>query len=143
MISYNALVPDNLSSLSGNDAIQAWRDHADEIAAIEHQNISGRTPEYTGTLDASLTEVLNPDNQTIAQVYTDPDVQLSGPWERVYAQYQEGPPLGVSTYTNGPRQYVYGAFTEDLEEIQAWAQTTAQGGVNQMVSSVGQQQIGP
>jgi hypothetical protein len=112
--------------------IEAWRQHAQEIAEIEHGNISGRTPKQTGTLDSSLTELLNSDKQTIAQVYTDPDTQLSGPWERVYAQYQEGNPLGHPTYTRGNLQYVYRAASEDIDQIQEWARKVAQEAADQM-----------
>jgi hypothetical protein len=112
--------------------IEAWRQHAQEIAEIEHGNISGRTPKQTGTLDSSLTDLLNPDKQTIAQVYTDPDTQLSGPWERVYAQYQEGNPLGHPTYTRGNLQYVYHAHDEDIQQIQDWARKVAQEAADKM-----------
>jgi hypothetical protein len=141
LISFSAMFPDKLYNLSGAKVMDALRQHAGEIAATEHQNISDRTPEQTGTLDASLTESLNPDAQTIMQVYTNPSVQLAGPWGRVYAQYQEGPPLGHTTYTYGMHQYVYAAASEDLGAIESWARKYAGQGVQAMVSDVGQQTI--
>ena len=141
MLEFNAIVPRNLSGLHGEAVIQAWRERAEEIAAIEHHNIEDRTPMDTGTLDESLTEVTNPDPQTIAEVYTNPDVQLSGPWERVYAQYQEGPPLGHTTYTHTTPHFFYDVLTEDLGEIAAWAKRVAREGVATMEANVGTQSI--
>jgi hypothetical protein len=136
-IAARAIVPVIGTALNGQAIVQAWKDNAAEIAQIEHTSISDRTPEWTGTLDASLTESLNPDSLTIMQVYTDPAVQLAGPWERVYAQYQETPPLGHTTYTRTTPHYVYDAATEDLGQIAAWANKTAASGVQTMVSAVG------
>lgn len=137
MFEMSATVPDLSSGeLSGKQLVQAWRDHAEEIARIELDNVGRRTPEDTGTLFSSLTEEVNPNPQTIMDIYTDPDHQLSGPWERVYAQYQEGPPLGHSTYTRGEVQYIYRALEEDLGEISAWANRAAQDAADQMVQAV-------
>jgi hypothetical protein len=144
LLSATVTMPRNRSGLNGGVAVDAWRNRANEIADIERQNISDRTPEQTGTLDASLTEQLNPDDQTIAQVYTDPDVQMSGPWGRVYAQYQEGPPLGVSTYTNAPRQFIDGALAEDTGQIGSWAKQVASQGVIDGIQGIGYtNQTGP
>jgi hypothetical protein len=128
VIQIEASYPSDITSLleTNQRIIQAWRDKAQEIADIEHRNIKGRTPEDTGTLAGSLTESLNPNPQTIAQVYTDPEYQLAGPWHRVYAQYQEGPPLGHSTYTNAPRLYVYDILADDMDTIREWANRVAQ-----------------
>ena len=79
LISFAASFPTNLYNMSGAKVMDAWRQHADEIAGTEHTNISDRTPEQTGTLDGSLTESLNPDAQTIMEVYTNPSVQIAGP----------------------------------------------------------------
>ena len=38
----------------------------------------------------------------------------------MYAQYQEGGALGLSTYTNPPREMVASAVTEDIPAIEAW-----------------------
>lgn len=106
--------------------VQAWREQAQELLDMEKENIANRIPVSTGTLLDSLTGVTNPDPITIIDVYTDPDIQLSGPWGRVYDTYQEGPPLGASTYTNEPRQFIYSALTEDEDQIRSWVQAIAQ-----------------
>jgi hypothetical protein len=127
------VTPESIQQIEkvGEAILQAWRDHAEELAKMEQERISGRIPVDTGTLDASLAYVTNPNPQTIAEIYTDPAVQLDGPWERVYAQYQEGLPLGVRTYTNPARNYVYDALTEDYAEIQAWAYKIAKQAVEE------------
>jgi hypothetical protein len=112
--------------------IKAWKDHAEEIARIELDNIGGRVPEDTMTLFSSLTEEINPKPQTIMDIYTDPEHQLAGPWHRVYAQYQEGNPLGHPTYTRGNLQYVYRAASEDIDEIRSWAERVAQEAADKM-----------
>jgi hypothetical protein len=133
-----ATVPQDPTRLNEQYAVRAWRDHAEEIARIELDSIGGRTPEDTKTLFSSLTEEINPNPQTIMSIYTDPEHQLTGPWERVYAQYQEGPPLGHTTYTRGQVQYVYRAASEDLQQIKDWADRVAKDGIDQGVAAVGE-----
>lgn len=138
----SATIPGNPDALNSEEIIQAWRDNAQEIATIEHQRISDRTPENTGTLDASITDVINPDPQTIMQVYFDPSIQLAGPWQRQYDIYQESEPLGHSTYTPHHAQMIARVLVEDQGVIASWQQATAGGAMVKMTANVGIQEIG-
>jgi hypothetical protein len=136
MIDINILLTlPNTGGLSGESVMDQWRTDAPEIASIEHTSITGRMPEDTGTLILSTTQEVNPDKNTLVRIYTDPDAQLSGPWNRVYAQYQEGPPLGHTTYTRQTPHFFYDVLTDDLPQIAAWAEASAQRGATSMVSA--------
>lgn len=115
--------------------IERWRTHAPALASMEHTRIAGRTPERTGTLVLSLTQEVNPDKDTLARLYFDPDAQLAGPWHRVYAKYQEGPPLGHTTYTNPPRWMVFNTLLDDLPLIRAWAVAAGSSAVSDIVNA--------
>jgi hypothetical protein len=138
----SGMMPANPDAMNSEEVIQAWRDHAEEIASIEHIRISNRTPEDTGTLDSSITDLLNPNPQTIFEVYFDPAVQLDGPWHRQYDIYQENLPLGHSTYTGDDAQMIWRVRTEDLGVIGAWEKATANNATVKMVANVGEQEIG-
>ena len=119
----------------GDTLMQRLRTAAPALAAMEHTNIVRREPEDTGTLVLSTTQEVNPSQDVLARIYTDPDTQLAGPWQRVYAQYQEGPPLGHTTYTHQTPQFFYRAATEDIAQIRAWAQAAGGQGVNDVVGA--------
>ena len=133
MITYSFRIPAT-GPLKGDQIIKEWKQHAWEIEDLEHTSIQYRTPENTRTLIDSIKGETNPDKDTIMRIYTDSGVQASGPWHRVYAQYQEGPPLGTTTYTNSPRQMFFRAVSDDATQIATWAYTTAQMCVNVIVS---------
>jgi hypothetical protein len=122
-------------AIDSKTILDRWRTAAPELASMEHTNITGREPEDTGTLIISTTQEVNPDENTLVRIYTDPDTQLSGPWSRVYAQYQEGPPLGHTTYTRTTPHFFYDVLTDDLPDISAWAVAASQGGVQDLISA--------
>ena len=119
----------------GTSILDHWRTAAPSLAAMEHTSIVKREPEDTGTLVLATTQEVNPDKDVLARIYTDPDAQLSGPWQRVYAQYQEGPPLGHTTYTRQTPHFFYRAATDDIEQIRAWALAAGGQGVSDIVGA--------
>ena len=97
----------------------ALRLNAGDLADLEAANIGARTPIRTGALVSDIEEQANVSGTILAYVYFGTTNQLDE-WNRVYVQYQEGPPLGNWTYTNGPRNMVALAVTEDIEAIEDW-----------------------
>jgi hypothetical protein len=109
------LLTDNIAG----EMEDALRLHAGELADLEFYNISARTPVRTGALLSDLQEQANVSNSILAYIFFGTSNQLDE-WDRVYVQYQEGPPLGASTYTNPARQMVTLSVTEDIPAIEAW-----------------------
>lgn len=101
------------------EMVQALRDSVGEIMPVVVSNIQDRTPKRTGTLASSVT-AREGDVPTLASFYAEEGPQLDE-YRRVYVQYQEGPPLGISGYTNGPFQMFERVSIDDLSAIDAWA----------------------
>lgn len=133
-MSFTAIVhvPNGLANLSGAKVIKAWHEDSETLAALEVTNVKARTPVDTGALQASVDATNNTGSgPVLAEVFFNEDNQLSA-WDRVYAQYQEGPPLGLSTYTNDPHQMLYAAQSEDAPAIVAWAVMSGQRALDQL-----------
>jgi hypothetical protein len=84
--------------------------HSPELGQTLVPLVQDITPVRTGALQSSVTYEAYPDPQgygagqsDLVFVYAEDAEQLAA-WKRVYVQYQEGPPLGLRTYTNPPRQ---------------------------------------
>lgn len=114
-----------------NAVLDAWRANANELLQIEIFNVTKRTLERafdTGALASSVTGRVGAGKPNLVSVWFNPSPQIAQ-WGRVYAAYQEGPPIGLSTYTNPPRHMLYDS-TEDAEQIITWATDTGQSGAN-------------
>lgn len=81
---------------------------------------------YTGGVSGSR-EV------NLVRWYADDAPQIND-WGRVYAEYQEGPPLGKTTYTNDPRHLFYGVETDDAPAIQDWADQVVEQSLNDLAA---------
>ncbi|GHO44518.1 hypothetical protein [Ktedonospora formicarum] len=79
------------------------------------------TPQLTGALiqDIKGTYATSVSSDTLAEVHAESEHQLDT-WKRVYVQYVEGPPLGLATYTNPPRQ-MFNHIANDTGFIEDWA----------------------
>ncbi len=106
-----------------NDTIlrQVHRD-TQGLGDLLYANILERTPVRTGALMSSILEEVNTEDITNDDliVFTVDEGPQMGAWNRVYWMYQEGNPLGLSTYTNAPHQMFYKVETDDLDLINAW-----------------------
>lgn len=67
--------------------------------------VQARTPVRTGALrsDIGYEPVTDMTSNDIVYIYAEGTEQLAE-WNRIYVQYQEGPPLGEPTYTNAPHE---------------------------------------
>lgn len=99
--------------------------------------IRARTPRDTGALREALegkaypSEVSGNRESQLAQFWYDDQPQIDE-WKRVYAPYQEGPELGLSTYTNEPRRMLQQIGTTDQDLIDQWAEAAIQEALDQM-----------
>jgi hypothetical protein len=97
--------------------------HADSanLGVILGLLVEARTPVDTGGLLSDITFDPNPGGDDIVLIYAGDTGQMAS-WNRIYVQYQEGPPLGVSTYTNPPRNmFQFTATTDGLVATETWA----------------------
>ena len=97
--------------------------HAGEAADILDFLVASYTLERayrTGALLESVTKEANVSGDTLALISFDDGPQVEQ-WGRVYAEYQEGPPYGTSTYTNEPRHMIADAEEEGADQIAEWA----------------------
>jgi hypothetical protein len=106
-----------------DEIIQALRGNTQELSSRLLQRIESRTPIATGALRESWEPLYPPSGPEILSIGPNPAPQELA-WGRVYAQYQEGPPLGLPTYTNDPHQMLRQADPEDLPTIEEWADAT-------------------
>lgn len=129
-VSLKLTMPD-LSTLVGGlpDAadmvLEGWAKDASTLKDILVARVTQRTLDRafdTGALASSVTGQAYPNskNGTIVAVWFNAAQQIAE-WGRYYAPYQEGPPLGLSTYTNPPRHMLFDSQTEDAEQIRQWA----------------------
>lgn len=107
-----------------------WGQDAQTLLEIEIANVTKRTLErahHTGALASSVTgrAYTNAKNGTLISVWFN-NAQQYAQWNRYYAPYQEGPPLGLATYTNAPRHMLYDSQTDDAGQITDWAISAGQ-----------------
>lgn len=112
-----------LEGLSYGEILKVLRFHMAEIGDEVLDKIEARTPYLTGALRED--EAWRPMAGSgvrggLLEWYIRDEYQLAE-WGRFYAPYQEGPPLGLSTYTNGPRHFMLDVQSKDLPEISEWA----------------------
>jgi hypothetical protein len=124
-----ALLAEQLGTVDER-VLSAWGDDAETLLAIEVFNVTQRTLERandTGALASSVTgqAYAGAKNETLIAVWFN-NAQQYAQWGRYYAPYQEGPPIGLSTYTNAPRHLLFDAQTDDASQIAQWAATAGQ-----------------
>jgi len=110
--------------------------NAPELIAIEIPKIKARTPVLTGALRDDIEGIPYNTGNDIAFFHTNDVAQLSQ-WGRVYAPYQEGPPLGLNTYTNPPRQMFYSVLTDDIPDIEVWGKHCVEEAIDLCVQGKG------
>lgn len=138
-VSLKLTIPDLTGLVDGlmnvdQTVIAGWGQDADTLLKTEIYNVTQRTKERaydTGALMSSVTGQAYPGskNGTLISVWFN-NAQQYAEWGRYYAPYQEGPPIGLSTYTNGPRHMLYDSQTEDTGQITGWAVQAGQTAVD-------------
>jgi hypothetical protein len=102
--------------------IRELRLEAPILAADLTLMVQDKTPVLIGALRSDIHGIPNLDENTLALIYPTGVEQLLT-WGREYVKYQEGPPMGVTTYTNPPRQmFETTATTDGLAYTEAWAE---------------------
>lgn len=122
------------ADLDMNFVLGSLHEHAEDIAKEVLERIEARTPVDTGALKEDETYVLGEPEHAIVTWYVGAEYQTAEN-EREYSPYQEGPPLGLSTYTNGPHQMFFRVSTDDLPLIQTWAMAVVGEAVEQCVQA--------
>jgi hypothetical protein len=113
-----------------------------EISASLVGAVQDITPVLTGTLRDSATWYSGDGNKDGQQyilgwVEYDPDQQVDT-YNTVYSYYQEGPPMGLETYTNPPRQMLAKTAGGDgMVFVQAWGEEEIQKAVDRMCGGKG------
>lgn len=113
----------------GKRIIENWHKHARELGQPLGSIIASRTPVLTGALQSSVTPEFPGAGDTLIHIFFDATPQLDA-WERIYDTYQEGPVLGLSTYTNPPRRMLQQTDPDNLPMIKSWAALYAQEAVD-------------
>jgi hypothetical protein len=108
----------------------------DELGRLEQYNVSARTPVDTGALLADVQYTAYSSGTTLVDVFADDEEQLAE-YNRVYALYQEGGALGLSTYTNAPREMFAKVLTDDIPAIEKWGNDALQKGLDRLGSGSG------
>lgn len=120
-------IPAGLEKLGANMVFQAWRRDSGTIATQLEDFIRYRTYSRaydTGALASDITSHKLPGNPFLEVGFGDSN-QLASPSHRYYATYNEGPDLGLSTYTYGPRHLIADADPDDFPHIIEWATESA------------------
>lgn len=115
---------------------QSLHNHAQDLIDLEVPLIRARSPYLTGALRDDIKGLPYTTGDDIALLYADNAAQLAQ-WGKVYAPYQEGPPLGLSTWTNPPHQMFASVLTEDIPVIEQWAVEAAQEALDQCTQGIG------
>lgn len=115
---------------------QSLHVHAQDLIDLEVPLIRARSPYLTGALRDDIKGIPYATGDDIALLYADDAAQLAQ-WGRIYAPYQEGPPLGLSTWTNPPHQMFANVLTEDIPVIEQWAIEAAQEAIGQCTQGTG------
>lgn len=98
-------------------------DHSPELGEILKQLVKDKTPVDTGALESSIDfdAYTSTGDADLVWVYADEGPQIAT-WNRVYVEYQEGPPMGLSTYTNNPRlMFMITSETDGQDATLVWA----------------------
>lgn len=106
----------------GAEVLSGFYQDQESLASVVNANIQALTPVLTGALRSSEKYDINhdPSDPTLIRFYADKAEQLAQ-WNRVYVSYQEGAPLGQSTYTNAAHQMYYSQATyESIDELLEW-----------------------
>ncbi len=131
-ISLDIGIPTDLPA-DGRAVLDAWTEHAQELADELNRRIRDRTPVLTGALQSGVMAIGGIDHgypqRTLLEAFFDPAPQIAT-WKRQYDVYQEGPPLGLPTYTNPPRWMLRRTDPDDLPLITEWAVSTGQTGAD-------------
>lgn len=107
----------------------------EDLARVINNNIRMLTPVDTGALLRSEKYDVNenPGDDTLIRFYADSETQIEQ-WKRVYVSYQEGAPLGQSTYTNEAHQMYYSQATyESIDQLHDWGYGRMSQAVNSYV----------
>jgi hypothetical protein len=105
----------------GPSVIREMKLEAPALAFELANMVRAKTPVLTGALQSDIHGIPNTGSNELAYIYPTGVAQL-GTWHREYAKYQEGPPMGTTTYTNPPRQMFQSTADGDgLAFTQAWA----------------------
>jgi len=123
------VLPPGLQNLVDTDLIAALHETAPTIGNTINEAIRNRSPMSTGALISSETFKTPDKGKVVVSFYPEDGPQIDA-WGRVYAPYAEGPPIGLSTYTNPPRSMYAKVETEDSPVIQAWAEATLENKLN-------------
>lgn len=123
-----------------NAVLEAWGKDANSLLELEKFKVTQRTMERaydTGALASSVTgrAYQGAKSGTLVSVWFNPSQQYAA-WGRYYAPYQEGPPIGASTYTNEPRHMLYDSYTYDRSSIQQWAVESAGEGAQDWLGTI-------
>ena len=116
--------------------IEGWGKDAQTLLETEIANVTKRTQERafdTGALASSVTgqAYQAAKNGTLISVWFN-SAQQYAQWNRYYAPYQEGPPIGKATYTNEPRHMLFDSQTEDAGQIADWAVKAGQAAADEI-----------
>jgi hypothetical protein len=96
-------------------------EHTVELGLGLQDMVRELTPILTGALIMDIAYEAYTDGPDLAYIYAE-DIAQEAFWNRVYAQYQEGGPLGEHTYTNDPHEMFYEtAVGAGNDYAQAWA----------------------
>ncbi len=112
---------------------------APELAVTLTNMVKDITPILTGSLQADVTGIPNPpgDPKLLVWIFPQDSDQLIT-WGRIYAAYQEGPPQGLDTYTNPPRQmFQKTADGDGLDATELWAMTVVSTGLGLAAAGIG------
>lgn len=103
-------------------------EHTPQLGEVLVELVQAKTPVRRHALieDVAFEAYPDPGDSELVFVYAGEEHQL-GAWHRVYAQYQEGPPMGLDTYTNPPRHMFAGTAEGDgVGFVEDWAVTYVQ-----------------
>lgn len=124
-------IPD-LNKVDIKTLLKGLHFHAPELADTILDRVEARTPVDTGALKEDEAYKLgSSSSRSLVTWFVGNEWQYSENG-REYSVYQEGPPLGKSTYTNGEHQIFAQIATTDLPIILAWAEASVQEGIDQM-----------
>jgi hypothetical protein len=106
--------------VSVEDAMEGLHKDAERIAKIIQQRIRDRSPDDTGAMKEDETYKVFGEGEQLVTWYAGSYNQETEN-HRYYLPYQEGPPMGLKTYTNEPHRMFERVTTEDPGLIEDWA----------------------
>lgn len=122
--------------------LRAIHRNTPQLRDTELGRVIDRTPYLTGGLQADETGTYNLDYDTdeLIHLYTETSNQIEN-WNRVYAAYVEGPPIGVNGLwrtshfeeTGTGWQMFAAAETEDIPTFETWGYSVIEDGVADIV----------